>query len=260
MTNHQTLTVSDAAWNDRVDLAAACRLTHLFGWTDLLATHISIRVPGRNDRYFVNPLGLLFEEIDASSVLEVDLEGRVITEKGRGAGDLNPAGTVIHGAIHATGSPEAEAVVHLHAKDGVAVSCQEAGLLPITQMALMVYGDLAYHDFQGVVLDQEERQSLLHDLGDKHNLILRNHGTLSIGRTMAEAFGRIWRLERACRFQRAAQSAGAPLRKLPQSVIARTLKQAQAITNDQSRFFPAGKREWAAHLRRLDRELPGFRH
>jgi len=251
-----TLTVSDAAWNARVDLAAACRLTHLFGWTDLLATHISIRVPGRADRYFVNPLGLLFDEVTASSILEVDFDGKVIG----GHGDLNPAGTVIHAGIHATGSPQAEAVVHLHSKEGVAVSCQKNGLLPLTQMALMIYADLAYHDFQGVVLDNEERASLLTDLGNKHNLILRNHGTLSIGRNMAEAFGRIWRLERACRFQLAAQSAGVPLQELPQQVIERTVKQAQAITGEQSNFFPVGKREWAAHLRRLDRELPGYRN
>lgn len=255
----QSLTYSDAAWNARVELAAACRLTHLFGWTDLLATHISIRVPGRHDRYYVNPLGLLFDEVTASSILEVDVNGNVIVEPGRGRGDLNPAGTVIHGAIHATGSPQAEAVVHLHSREGVAVSCQRDGLLPLNQMALMIYADVAYHDFQGVVLDNEERDGLLRDLGDKHNLILRNHGTLSIGRTMAEAFGRIWRLERACRFQLAAQSAGVPLQELPPEVIARTVAQAKQITGDQSGFFPVGKREWAAHLRRLDRELPGYR-
>jgi ribulose-5-phosphate 4-epimerase/fuculose-1-phosphate aldolase len=254
-----SLTRTDAARDARIEVAAACRLTYLFGWTDLLATHISVRVPGRDDRYFVNPLGVAFDEVSASAVLEVDLAGNVITEAGRGAGELNPAGTVIHGAIHATGSPEAEAVVHLHARDGVAVSCQRDGLLPLTQMALMIYADLAYHDFQGVVLDEAERHSLLADLGDKHNLILRNHGTLSIGRTMAEAFGRIWRVERACRFQLAAQSAGVPLIELPQSVIDRTTVQAKAISGDDSRFFPAGKREWAAHLRRLDRELPGYR-
>jgi ribulose-5-phosphate 4-epimerase/fuculose-1-phosphate aldolase len=254
-----SLTHSDAAHNARVEVAAACRLTHLFGWTDLLATHISVRVPGRADRYFVNPLGVSFDEVSASSVLEVDINGNVISEDGRGAGELNPAGTVIHGAIHATGSPQAEAVVHLHAKDGVAVSCQRDGLLPLTQMSLMIYADLAYHDFQGVVLDEAERQSLLSDLGDKHNLILRNHGTLSIGRTMPEAFGRIWRVERACRFQLAAQSAGVPLIELPPSVIERTTRQARAISGDDSKFFPAGKREWAAHLRRLDRELPGYR-
>jgi ribulose-5-phosphate 4-epimerase/fuculose-1-phosphate aldolase len=254
-----SLTHTDAAHQARVEVAAACRLTHLFGWTDLLATHISVRVPGRHDRYFVNPLGASFDEVSASSVLEVDLDGHVITEDGKGAGELNPAGTVIHGAIHATGSPQAEAVVHLHSRDSVAVSCQRDGLLPLTQMSLMIYADLAYHDFQGVVLDEAERQGLLTDLGDKHNLILRNHGTLSIGRNMAEAFGRIWRVERACRFQLAAQSAGVPLIALPQSVIDRTTGQARAISDDNSRFFPAGKREWAAHLRRLDRELPGYR-
>ncbi|MDR3212438.1 MAG: class II aldolase/adducin family protein [Azoarcus sp.] len=250
-----SLTTTDAAWNARVDLAAACRLTHLYGWTDLLATHISIRVPDRNDRYFVNPLGSLFDEVDASSILEVDLDGNVIG----GKGDLNPAGTIIHGAIHATHSPQAEAVVHLHSREGVAVSCQRDGLLPLTQMALMVYADVAYHDYHGVVLDKEERALLLHNLGNRHHLILRNHGTLTIGRNMAEAFSRIWRLERACRFQLAAQSAGAPLQTLPQEVIDRTVKQADDIMGDKSTFFPAGKREWAAHLRRLDRELPGFR-
>ncbi|THF65238.1 class II aldolase/adducin family protein [Pseudothauera rhizosphaerae] len=237
----------------RVDLAAACRLIHLFGWTDLLATHVSYRVPGRNDRYFINPLGLLYEEVTASSILEVDLDGRVVG----GEGDVNPAGIIIHGAIHAS-APQAEAVIHLHSREGVAVSAQEGGLLPLTQMALMVYGQIAYHDFQGVVLDERERADVLANLGDKHTLILRNHGTLTVGRDMGEAFARIWRLERACRFQLAAQSAGVPLRQLPPEVIARTLEQAQAIYGPQASFFPSGKREWAALRRRLDRELPGY--
>ncbi|MDR0737364.1 MAG: class II aldolase/adducin family protein [Zoogloeaceae bacterium] len=254
------ITVSDAAHAARVELAAACRLTHLFGWTDLLATHISIRVPGRGDRYLVNPLGLLFDEVAASDILEVDLQGQVIGNPHGGKGDLNPAGTVIHGAIHATGTPEAEAVIHLHSREGVAVSCQADGLLPLTQMSLMIADDVAYHDFQGVVLDAGERQSILSDLGGKHNLILRNHGTLSIGRNMPEAFSRIWRLERACRFQLAAQSAGVPLRQLPPHVIERGTRQAKIIFNDQSSFLPVGKREWAALLRRLDRELPGYRN
>jgi ribulose-5-phosphate 4-epimerase/fuculose-1-phosphate aldolase len=252
----ESLTQTDAAWNARVELAAACRLTHLFGWTDLLATHISIRVPGCPEHYFVNPLGLLFDEITASSILEVDFAGKVIG----GHGELNPAGTVIHGAIHATGTPAAEAVIHLHSRDGVAVSCQRDGLLPLTQMALMIYDDVAYHDFQGVVLDNAERAQLLADLGGKHHLILKNHGTLSIGRNMPEAFGRIWRLERACRFQLAAQSAGVPLQELPQTVIARTTQQAKTIFGDHSSFLPSGRREWTALLRRLDRELPGFRN
>ncbi|MDR3324186.1 MAG: class II aldolase/adducin family protein, partial [Zoogloeaceae bacterium] len=147
------LTQTPEAWQARLEVAAASRLTHLYDWTDGLATHISVRVPGRTDRYFVNPLGVAFDEVSASSVLEVDLEGNVITENGRGAGDLNPAGTVIHGAIHATGSPQAEAVVHLHSRDGTAISCQRDGLRPLTQMSLMVYGDIAYHDYEGVVLD-----------------------------------------------------------------------------------------------------------
>ncbi|MQY52382.1 class II aldolase [Rhodocyclus tenuis] len=239
----------------RIDLAAACRLVALFGWTDLLATHLSIRVPGRRDRYLVNPLGLLFEEVCVSAILEVDLEGRIVA----GEGELNPAAVVIHGAIHAE-AEQAEAVVHLHSREGVAISCQASGLLPLTQMSLMVLGDLAYHDFQGVVLDTDERASLLADLGDKNLLILRNHGTLAIGRTMAEAFARIWRLERACRFQLAAQSAGAPLITPASAVIERTLEQARAVYGPQSSFLPSGRREWTALLRRLDRELPGYRN
>ncbi|MDR2366068.1 MAG: class II aldolase/adducin family protein [Zoogloeaceae bacterium] len=254
------ITFTDATNAARVELAAACRLTHLFGWTDLLATHISIRVPGRSDRYLVNPLGLLFDEVNASSILEVDLQGQVIGNAYGGKGDLNPAGTVIHGAIHATGSPEAEAVIHLHSREGVAVSCQAGGLLPLTQMSLVILEDVAYHDFHGVVLDNSERQGILSDLGGKHSLILRNHGTLSIGRNMPEAFSRIWRLERAFRFQLAAQSAGVPLQQLPPEVIARGAQQAKVIFADQSNFLPAGKREWAALLRRLDQALPGYRN
>lgn len=237
----------------RVDLAAACRLIHLFGWTDLLATHVTCRVPGRHDRYFINPLGLLYEEVTASSILEVDLDGKVVG----GEGEVNPAGIVIHGAIHAA-VPDAAAVIHLHSREGVAVATQEEGLLPLTQMALMVHGQIAYHDFQGVVLDERERADLLANIGDKHTVILRNHGTLALGRDMGEAFARIWRLERACRFQLAAQSAGVPLRRLPDEVIARTHEQAQAIYGAKASFFPSGRREWAALRRRLDRELPGY--
>lgn len=237
----------------RVDLAAACRLIALFGWTDLLATHVSLRVPGRDDRYLINPLGLLFDEVTASSVLEVDLDGKVVA----GDGEINPAGVVIHGAIHAA-VPAAEAVVHLHSREGVAVACQEGGLLPLTQMALMVLGQIAYHDFQGVVLDNAERASLLAAMGDKPLLILRNHGTLAVGKDMAEAFARIWRLERACRFQLAAQSAGVPLRSLSPEVIERTLAQAEIIYGRQASFFPGGRREWAALRRQLDRQSPGY--
>lgn len=243
----------DALHAARVDLAATCRLIDRFGWTDLLATHVSLRVPGRHDRYLINPLGLLYGEVTASSLLEVDLEGRVVA----GDGDINPAGIVIHGAIHGA-VPEAEAVIHLHSREGVAVSCQAGGLLPLTQMALMVLGQVAYHDFQGVVLDHAERSSLLAAMGDKTLLILRNHGTLAVGQTMAEAFARIWRLERACRFQLAAQSAGAPLQELPPAVIARTLAQAEDIYGRQASFFPGGRREWAALRRQLDRESPGY--
>jgi len=244
---------SSTARAARIDLAAACRLTALLGWTDFLATHISIRVPGRDDRYLVNPLGLVFEEVTASSILEVDLDGNIVD----GEGELNPAGTVIHGAIHAA-APQAAAVVHLHSREGVAVSCQDGGLLPLTQMALMVLGDVAYHEFQGVVLDKAERADLLANLGDKSLLILRNHGTLAVGRDMAEAFSRIWRLERACRFQLAAQSAGVPLRAIAPAAIARTLTQGRAIYGREASFFPSGRREWAAWRRRLDRELPGY--
>jgi ribulose-5-phosphate 4-epimerase/fuculose-1-phosphate aldolase len=237
----------------RVDLAAACRLTALLGWADFLATHISIRVPGRHDRYLINPLGLAFDEVTASSILEVDLDGKVVA----GEGELNPAGTVIHGAIHAA-VPEAEAVVHLHSRDGVAVASQDGGLLPISQMALMALGDVAYHEYQGVILDELERADLLASLGDKSLLILRNHGTLAIGRDMAEAFSRIWRLERACHFQIAAQSAGVPLRQIAPEVIEHSIAQSRVIYSREASFFPGGRREWAAWRRRLDRELPGY--
>jgi ribulose-5-phosphate 4-epimerase/fuculose-1-phosphate aldolase len=248
------MATNDAALREaRIDLAAACRLTAHFGWTDLLATHLSIRVPGHHDRYLINPLGLLFDEVTASSILEVDLEGRVVA----GDGEVNPAGVVIHGALHGE-VPEAAAVVHLHSREGVAVATQEGGLLPLTQMALMVLGDVAYHDFHGVVLDTAERATLLAAMGDKSLLILRNHGTLAVGRDMAEAFSRIWRLERACRFQLAAQSAGVPLRPLPPAVIERTLAQGQAIYGRQASFFPNGRREWAALRRLLDRQYLGY--
>ena len=167
-----------------------------------------------------------------------------------GKGRINPAGFMIHGCVHA-GRPEVACVLHLHTPDGCTVATQVAGLLPLTQHALVILDDVAYHDFEGVVLDPAERARLLADLGDKRMLILRNHGTLTAGRSVGEAFALMYRLERACRMQVAAQNTGQPLRTLPQAVIESTMATGRrAFANDG--FLPAGQMEWAAMLRKLD--------
>lgn len=231
----------------RVDLAAAYRLTALFGWDDLVFTHISARVPGPEHHFLINPYGLMFDEITASSLVKVDLDGAKVEPSDF---TVNPAGFTIHSAVHAA-REDAQCVMHLHTIAGTGVSCQEEGLLPLNQTAMLLNGQVAYHDFEGVALNHDERPRLVADLGAKNALILRNHGTLTAGRSVAEAFTFMYFLERACAMQIAAQ-AGAKLR-IPQDHV-------QDVVEQQSRGMgkAADMLVWPALRRRLDRLSPGY--
>jgi ribulose-5-phosphate 4-epimerase/fuculose-1-phosphate aldolase len=241
--------ISDAEWATRCDLAALYRLAALHGWGDLLATHISARVPGERNHFLINPYGMLFEEITASSLVKVDEDGRVLSETEY---IVNPAGFVIHSCIHMA-RPEIECVMHLHTRDGTGVATQKCGLLPITQHALVIYEQVTYHDFEGPALDPDEQSRLVRDLGDKRIMILRNHGTLTAGRSVGEAFVLMYRIERACRMQLAAQTGGNELYPLPQSVVDKSIETGRKIFS-KSGFGGEGHREWAAMLRKLQRE------
>ncbi|MGE4110813.1 MAG: class II aldolase/adducin family protein [Burkholderiales bacterium] len=245
--------ISAAEWQARVELAAAYRLTAMMGWTDMLGTHISCRVPGSNDQFLINPYGLLFEEMTASDLIKCDIDGRKLTASPY---EVNSAGFTIHSAIHMN-CHDAEAVMHCHTQYGVAVASQKQGLLPLNQMALTALSQVRYHDFEGVAENHDERERLVRDLGDGSMLILRNHGTLTIGADIGEMFARMYRLERACKFQITAMSGGAELNHLPGEVINHTIEQGNMIYGPGGRGA-GGKLMWAALLRKLDRESPGY--
>jgi len=235
----------------RIELAACYRLAALYGWDDLIFTHMSARMPGTADEYLLNPMGLLFEEVTASSLVRVAADGTVLHDA-TGLG-INPGGFVIHGAVHAQRA-DAHCVIHLHTVDSVAVSCQRDGLLPLQQGAMMLAADVAYHDYEGVALDVEERARLNANLGMKNYMLLRNHGLLTVGTTVAEAFVRAYSLHRACQIQIAAQSGGAAL-CLPSQAV-RDKVTAQSRPKGPSRTTPIA---WAALLRRLDRLDPSYK-
>lgn len=242
-----------AEWQARVELAAAYRLTAIMGWTDMLGTHISCRVPGTHDQFLINPYGVLFEEMTASDLIKCDVEGRKLSASSY---EVNEAGFTIHSAIH-MGRRDAEAVMHCHAQYGVAVASQKQGLLPLTQMALTALSQVRYHDFEGVAQDLGERERLVRDLGDGGMLILRNHGTLTVGASIGEMFARMYRLERACKFQITAMTGGAELNRIPGEIVNHTLEQGNEIYAQGGRG-EGGKLMWAALLRKLDKEAPGY--
>lgn len=235
-------------WRMRCDLAACYRLAAMFDWTDMLATHISARVPGTDDEFLINPYGMLFEEITASSLVKVDQEGNILSPTDY---MINPAGFVIHSCIHRA-RPDVGCVMHLHTREGCAVATQGCGVLPITQHALVIYDQITYHDFEGPALDPDEQSRLVADLGDKRIMILRNHGTLTAGRTVAEAFVLMYRIERACRMQLAAQSGGQALQPLPQAVIDKSIDLGRRLFS-KGGLSPEGEKEWVALLRKLER-------
>jgi ribulose-5-phosphate 4-epimerase/fuculose-1-phosphate aldolase len=244
---------SPEEWDARLDLAAAYRLAARFGWHDMLGNHFSLRVPGTTDQYLLNPLGLFFEEITASSLVKMDTKGNILSETRHG---INKAGEVIHGGILAA-RPDVAAVMHLHSSAGAGVSAQSDGLLPISQNALILLDRVRYHDYEGPASDAEdERRRLARDLGDGSILFLRNHGTLTAGRTMGEAFVLLGRVERACEIQLAAQS-GSGIHYPSKDAIDRTKAIGAKMYAPGSRS-PGAQLEWAAFRRKLDREDPGY--
>ena len=234
----------------RVDLAACYRIVASLGWDDLIFTHISARVPGKDHAFLINPYGMLFDEITASSLVKIDASGEKLDPSPH---PVNPAGFVIHSAIHAARS-DASCVLHLHTTAGVAVSAQESGLLPLSQQAMIALSSLGYHDYEGIALRDEEKPRLVADLGERRSLILRNHGLLTVGPSVAEAFLTMFNLQRACEIQVMAQAGGAALRSIPAQVAATARADARAATKGLG-----GALAWPGLLRRLDRIDPGYR-
>jgi ribulose-5-phosphate 4-epimerase/fuculose-1-phosphate aldolase len=233
----------------RIDLAAAYRLVALFGWDDLVFTHISARVPGTEDQFLINPYGLMFEEITASSLVKVNLAGEKVEPSPH---PINPAGFTIHSAVHAA-RHDAACVLHVHSLNGIAVSAQADGLLPLSQHSIFVLASLAYHDYEGVALRDDEKPRLVRDLGNKHFLMLRNHGLLTVGSDVAEAFLSMYLFETTCTIQVRAMAGGSPLVRVDPSIIAGAREQAAQVTQGRG-----GSLAWPGLLRRLDRKLPGY--
>lgn len=240
--------VSAEEWQIRQDLACLYRLVADHGWDDMLFTHLSARVPGADHHFLLNPIGLMFDEVTASSLVKVDVEGNKVMET---PWDINPAGFTIHSAVHMA-REDAHCVMHLHTDDGVAVSAQEEGLMPITQHAMQV-GQIAYHDYEGVALDLDERQRIVDDLGDKQFMILRNHGTLTVGRTCADAYLAMYYLERACTMQIRALSGGAAITVPPQGSPEKAAQQSQVLFDGT-----VGPLAWQALVRKMQRLDAGF--
>jgi ribulose-5-phosphate 4-epimerase/fuculose-1-phosphate aldolase len=244
-------TVSEAEWQTRVDLAAAYRLVALFKWDDLVFTHISARVPGADNEFLINPYGFMFEEITASSLVKIDTAGNKLDDS---PFPVNPAGFVIHSAIHAA-RHDAQCVLHTHTLNGVAVSAQKGGVLPLSQQSIFVLSSLAYHDYEGPALRDDEKPRLVNDLGDKTFLMLRNHGLLTLGATIPEAFVNMYVFEAVCNIQVRALAGSRELVQVDPRIIAGAAAQAKAVT----RGMGPGALTWPGLLRRLDRIDPGYR-
>lgn len=240
--------VSEAEWKIRVDLAAAYRLVALYGWDDLIFTHISARLPGDEGHFLINPYGMMFEEITASSLVKIDMDGEVVGDSDY---TVNPAGFTIHSAVHEV-RHDAGCVIHLHTPAGTAVATQEEGLLPLNQTALVIREQIAYHEYEGIALDHNERPRLQEDLGDKNLMLLWNHGTLALGPTVQDAFLSMYFLERACEMQVASLAGARKLHYPSDAVKEITAKQGENGLPSVSGIA------WGALLRKLDRQLPGY--
>ena len=244
--------VSPEEWQLRVDLAACYRLIAHYGWDDMIFTHVSARLPGPEHHFLINPYGLFFEEITASCLVKIDLQGNKVSSSPY---PVNPAGFTIHSAIHEV-REDARCVIHLHTVDGTAVATMKEGLLPLNQSALLICQDLAYHDYEGVAVDHDERPRLQQDLGDNRLMLLRNHGTLTVGETVAEAFLRMYFLERACSMQVATLSANQNWHSPAETVIDKTAAQGSDPTLVKQMTKQLA---WPALLRMLDRRDPSYR-
>jgi len=242
--------VTAEEWELRVNLAACYRLIAMFGWDDLIFTHISARVPGPEDHFLINAYGLLFEEMTASSLVKVGLDGEIVLDTPH---IINPAGFTIHSAVHAA-REDAGCVLHTHTRAGVAVSAQKEGLLPVSQISLVPYSSLAYHDYEGIALNEEEKPRLVADLGDKRFLILRNHGLLTVGPTIPDAFLFMYALETACQIQLAAQSGGAELSMINATIVDGFQMQLDAVLKGFG-----GELAWPGLLRKLERKDSSYR-
>ncbi len=244
--------VSEDEWQVRVDLAAAYRLVAMFKWDDLVFTHISARVPGRDDEFLINPYGLMFDEITASSLIKVDAQGNKLDDSPY---DVNPAGFTIHSAIHAE-RHDAQCVLHVHTLNGIAVSAQKSGVLPISQQSIFILSSLSYHAYEGVALRDDEKPRLVADLGPANQfLMLRNHGLLTLGATIADAFLNMYLFETVCTIQVRAMAGGAELIPIDPRIIAGAQQQAKQVT----RGVGGGALAWPGLLRRLDRLDAGYR-
>ncbi|MBU6286357.1 MAG: class II aldolase/adducin family protein [Betaproteobacteria bacterium] len=244
------LACSEVEWQLRCDLAACYRLIALHGWDDLVFTHISARIPETDHHFLINPYGMMFEEITASSLVKVDMAGQAVTPS---AYPVNPAGFVIHSAIHAA-RDDVICVLHTHSTAGVAVAAQAQGLLPISQQASVVLAGLAYHDYEGLAVRDDEKKRLQANLGSKQALMLRNHGLLTVGTSIAAAYLAMFTLERACQIQLAAQAGGAELLTIRRHILEGT---AQAVSKATA-GMDASVLVWPALLRRLNRLNPGY--
>lgn len=249
---------SELEWKMRVKLAACYRLIDLYGMTDMIYNHASARIPGPDEHFLINPFGLRYAEITASTLLKVDVNGKEIFNPWKDY-KINKAGYVIHSAIHAA-RPDVECIIHTHTSYGMTISALECGLLPITQTS-MRFGKIAYHDYEGVVVDMDEQARLVSNLGDSEIMILRNHGLLAVGATVEQAFNNIYRLERSCKTQVLAMSTGAALIHPSEDVVKRTNRQLslQPSADSPGKQKPYGILDWHAMLRWLDHIDPSYR-
>jgi ribulose-5-phosphate 4-epimerase/fuculose-1-phosphate aldolase len=236
--------VGEEEWKLRVDLAACYRLVALYGWDDLIFTHISARLPGTDHHFLINPYGMTFDEVSASSLVKIDLEGRKLMDSPY---EINPAGFTIHSAIHAA-REDAKCVLHTHSLNGVAVSATKQGVLPISQQSVFVLASLGYHDYEGVALHEGEKPRLVRDLGDKSFLMLRNHGILTVGATIPDAFLLMYLFEAACTIQIRAQSTHGELITVDPKIVAGATMMAKQVTRSAG-----GGLAWPGLLRKLDR-------
>ncbi|MDR3417908.1 MAG: class II aldolase/adducin family protein [Nevskia sp.] len=240
--------VSQEEWQARVDLAAAYRLVALYGWDDLIFTHITAKVPD-TEHFLINPYGMMFDEITASALVKIDLDGRKVMDS---PFPINPAGFTIHSCVHAA-RKDARCVMHTHSVNGVAVSAQREGVLPVSQQSMFVLSSLAYHDYEGVALLEDEKPRLVRDLGEKAFLMLRNHGLLTVGSSVAEAFLAMYIFEAACMVQVRAQAGGGELLRIPTAVLGLAQGQMSKVT-----LGGGGALAWPGLLRKLDRANPGY--
>ena len=244
--------VSAEEWQTRVDLAACYRLVAMYGWSDLVFTHITAKIPESENQFLINPYGMLFDEITASSLVKIDLAGNKLDADN--PFPINPAGFTIHSAIHAA-RHDAKCVLHTHTANGVAVAAQKNGVLPISQQSIFVLSSLAYHDYEGVALNNTEKPRLVADIGDKLFFMLRNHGLLTVGASVADAFLFMYLFETTCNIQIRAQSGGGELIPIPQPIIDGAQAQSKAVTKGLG-----GSLAWPGLLRKLDRISPDYKN